>query len=401
MDIPALRAAIKPHLKTWAALRRDLHAHPELAFEERRTARMVARELRALGLDVHEGIGQTGVVGVLEGNAPGPAIALRADMDALPISEQNAFAHRSTVPGKMHACGHDGHTAILLGAAHMLARSRAFAGRIVFVFQPAEEGEGGARAMMADGLFERFPVQAIYGLHNWPGLPAGQMAVHEGPVMAAADRFDFELTGKGAHAAMPHLGQDPLVAGAALIQALQTLVSRNVSPVEPAVVSVTQFHAGQAYNVIPEQAQLCGTVRTFSKDVRRLIEQRMVEVGQGIARSFALDVRFSYQPGYPATVNTPAETAKALAAAKDVGWVRTDAPPSMGAEDFSCYLEEVPGCYVWLGNDRKPAEACHSGTLGEHGACSLHNPHYDFNDEIIEYGVLYWLRLVHHALKEG
>lgn len=396
MDIPAARALIRPHLKAWTALRRDLHAHPELAFEERCTARIVARELRAAGLTVHEGLGKTGVVAVLEGQRPGNAIAFRADMDALPIPEQNTFAHRSAAPGKMHACGHDGHTTLLLGAAQLLAQHRDFPGRVVFIFQPAEEGEGGAQAMMDDGLFERFPVQAIYGLHNWPGLPAGHMAVHDGPVMAAADRFEIELLGKGGHAAMPHLGQDPIVAGAGLVQAVQSIVSRTLSPLDSAVVSITQFHAGHAYNVIPDRARLCGTVRTFSPEVRRLIEQRLVEIGQGVARSAGLDVHVSYHPGYPATLNSPAQTALARQAAGEIGRVHNTCPPSMGAEDFACYLTAVPGCYVWLGNDRKPAHAHEMGH--EHGACTLHNPHYDFNDDIIEHGVLYWLRLAHHAL---
>ncbi len=371
------------------ALRRDLHAHPELAFAEHRTAGIVAAHLEALGIETHRGIGGTGVVGVIRAGRGLRAIALRADMDALPITERNTFAHRSTHAGRMHACGHDGHTAMLLGAAEALAAARDFDGIVYLVFQPAEEGEGGAPAMIEDGLFERFPVESIFGLHNWPGLAAGHFAVHTGAVMAGTDRFDIRIHGHGAHAAMPHLGADPVVAGAALVQALQTVVGRNLDPVEAAVVSVTQFHAGEAYNVIPDYAELCGTVRTLSPAVREQAKAAMLRICDGIAAGFGVRIECDYQQGYPPTINTAAEAAHcagaARAAAGDNGVV-TDAKPSMGAEDFAYFLERRPGAYVWIGNG--PVE----------GGCTLHNPHYDFNDGIIATGVVYWVELVRRLL---
>jgi hippurate hydrolase len=371
-------------------IRRDLHAYPELAFAEHRTADLVARHLELLGIEVHRGLGQTGVVGVVRGAGRGlRAIGLRADMDALSIQERNDFEHHSRHAGCMHACGHDGHTTMLLGAAEALVAHPDFDGTVYLIFQPAEEGEGGARAMIEDGLFERFPMEAVFGMHNWPGMPAGRFGVHSGPVMASADRFDIVVSGHGAHAAMPHLGADPVVAGAALVQAIQSIVSRNVDPLDAAVVSVTQFHAGEAYNVIPERAELCGTVRAFSAAVQDSVEAGLRRVCEGVAAAFGVRVEIEYRRGYPPTVNSAAEAALcAEAALALVGEenVTTDGRPSMGAEDFAYYLQKKSGCYVWIGNG-----------AGE-GGCMLHNPHYDFNDEIIPSGVAYWVELVHRAL---
>lgn len=368
-----------------AAVRRDIHAHPELAFNEARTAAIVAQRLRDAGIETHTGIGRTGVVGVIRNGESDSAIALRADMDALPISEKNEFAHRSRNAGCMHACGHDGHTAMLLGAAEYLAANRNFDGTVVFIFQPAEEGEGGAAVMIADGVLERFPVQAIFGMHNWPGMPAGQFGVTPGPVMASADRFDIVITGRGAHAAMPHQGVDPVAAGAQLVLALQMVVSRNTDPLDAAVLSVTQFHAGEAYNAIPASANLCGTVRALRPEVRHATHAAMQRVCDGIAASAGVHISMNWNDGYPPTVNSEAEArlcrtvASDLVGADQVQWAMR---PSMGAEDFAYFLERKPGCYVWIGNG--PGE----------GGCTLHNPHYDFNDEILPLGASYWVRLV-------
>ncbi|MDD2990258.1 MAG: M20 family metallopeptidase [Zoogloea sp.] len=372
-----------------SAIRRDIHAHPELAFEEHRTAAIVAERLRALGIETHTGVGKTGVVGVLRAGTRGRMIGLRADMDALPIQEKNDFNHHSRIPGRMHACGHDGHTAMLLGAAAHLARNPDFDGTVVFIFQPAEEGEGGAPAMIADGLFERFPMEAVFGLHNWPGLPLGEIAVHRGPVMACADRFDIEIKGHGAHAAMPHQGIDPVLAGASLVQALQSVVSRNRDPQDAAVLSVTQFHAGDAYNVIPDIARICGTVRAFRPEVEAMVEDAMQRVCAGVGAAFGANVSFEYRRGYPPTINTVPEAEFCARVAAEVcgdGKVSIDPKPSMGAEDFAYFLQEKPGCYIWLGNG--PGE----------GGCTLHNPRYDFNDAAIPFGVAYWVRLVQRWL---
>ncbi|MBI5936477.1 MAG: amidohydrolase [Betaproteobacteria bacterium] len=371
------------------ALRRELHAHPELGFEEHRTGDVVAKTLLDAGIEVHRGLAGTGVVGVLK-NGNGPrTIGLRADMDALPIHEQNAFPHRSAHDGKMHACGHDGHTAMLLAAAEYLAASRHFDGTIVFIFQPAEETVGGARVMIEQGLFRQFPVDQVFGMHNWPGLPAGQFAIHHGPVMACADQFDIAIHGHGAHAAMPHQGFDPVLAGAALVQALQGIASRNVDPLDAVVLSVTRFQAGEAYNVIPDVVTVGGTVRAFRAEVEDRVEAAMQRVCAGIAAAHGVRIELNYHRGYPPTVNTAAEAAICQGLiARLVGEqnARTDLRPSMGAEDFSYMLREKPGCYVWIGNG-----------LGE-GGCMLHNPHYDFNDDILTLGASYWVRLAEHLL---
>jgi hippurate hydrolase len=383
--LPAIQAAL-PRLK---ALRHDIHRHPELAFEERRTAEVVAAWLKEAGIETHTGLAGTGVVGVLRAGASTRAIGLRADLDALPIQEQNPYPHRSTHDGKMHACGHDGHTAMLLGAAAYLAATRRFDGTVHFIFQPAEETVGGARVMIEEGLFERFPMDAVYGMHNWPGLPAGQFAVHAGPVMACADQFDIVVRGHGAHAAMPQQGRDPLPAAAALVQALQGIVSRNLDPLDAAVLSITRLHAGDAYNVIPDEARLGGTVRAFKAEVQDMVEAAMERTCGGIGAAFGCQVSLDYRRGYPPTVNSVAEARRcAEVAAGLVGGeqVRDAMNPSMGAEDFAYFLRERPGCYVWIGNG-----------LGE-GGCMLHNPRYDFNDAILGLGASYWARLAETLL---
>jgi hippurate hydrolase len=372
-----------------AALRRDIHAHPELAFDEKRTAAKVADYLDSLGLEVHRGIARTGVVAKLALGSSKRAIGLRADMDALPLTELNTFPHHSTHMGKMHACGHDGHTAMLLGAAEALSKLRNFDGTVYFIFQPAEEHEGGGRVMVEEGLFERFPMDMVFGLHNWPGLPAGSFGVTEGPVMAGADRFEIEITGRGGHAAMPHQAVDVVLAGSALVQALQSLVSRNTDPLAAAVVSVTRFHAGHADNVLPETAVLGGTVRTLKAELQDALEEGLRRVCNGIEATYRVSIDLRYDRGYPPTVNAPEPSFIAREVARQVaedGQVFTHLNPSMGAEDFAYLARVVPACYVWLGNG--PGE----------GGCMLHSPHYDFNDEVIATGIRYWVRLAERGL---
>jgi hippurate hydrolase len=374
-----------------AALRRDLHAHPELAFDEQRTSDVVAAALNRLDIEVHRGMAKTGVVGRLRmGTGQGPAIGLRADMDALPLAELNSFPHRSRHEGRMHACGHDGHTAMLLGAAEVLAANRANGpnGIVHFIFQPAEEHEGGGRVIVEEGLFERFPMQRVFGLHNWPGLPAGSFAIMAGPVMAGTDRFEITITGRGGHAAMPHQARDTVLAGAALVQALQQLVSRAVDPQDAAVVSVTRFNAGHADNILPETAVLGGTVRAFEPELQALLEAGLRRICQGIELAQGVEIDVDYQRGYPPTNNDAQATALCREAARQVGGEQAlvAAKPSMGAEDFAYLASVVPGCYAWLGNG--PGE----------GGCMLHSPHYDFNDVIIPTGIRYWVRLVERAL---
>ena len=384
-----------PFLADLVALRRDIHAHPELAFKETRTADIVARELASYGLEVHRGLARTGVVGVLRKGSGQRMIGLRADMDALPVHEKNDFAHSSQHTGCMHACGHDGHTTMLLGAARYLAQNIGriggvdFDGTVCFIFQPAEEAEGGAAVMIADGLFEQFPVDAVFGLHNWLGIAVGEMAVMPGPVMAGTCGFEIRVQGRGCHAAMPHQGVDTLVAASHLVLALQTVVARNVHPCESAVVSVTQIHGGEAWNVVPDDAVLRGTLRTFKPHVQALVESSIERLCAGIASTFGAHIDVVFDSRYPATVNSVAETELCRrAAARVVGeaQVRRDELPSMGAEDFAFMLQAKPGCYVWLGNG--PGS----------GGCTLHNPHYDFNDEVLPLGVSYWVSVVETEL---
>ena len=375
------------------AWRRDIHAHPETAFEENRTADIVAAKLEAFGIEVHRGLAGTGVVGTLRGSADGAGtIGLRADMDALHIDEKNTFDHRSRNHGKMHACGHDGHTTMLLGAAKYLAETRNFAGTVHFIFQPAEENEGGGRVMVEEGLFDRFPAQAVYGMHNMPGMPVGTIGAKVGTMMAAADRFDLTVRGKGAHGAMPHLGLDPVVTAAQIVQGLQTIASRITDPVESIVISVTQLEAGHTYNVIPDEAILRGTTRAFTSAVQATIQPLMLRVAEGIAASAGCSVELDYRTGYPPTVNTAQEVELAADAAEQIvgaANVDRDVTPLMGAEDFAFMLQERPGAYVWIGNG--PGE----------GGCTLHNPHYDFNDEVLTIGASYWARLAESVLAKG
>ncbi|MFN3077562.1 MAG: M20 aminoacylase family protein [Alphaproteobacteria bacterium] len=375
------------------AWRRDLHRNPELAYAEHRTARVVADLLRGFGVDeVVEGVGKTGVVGVIRGDASGraagPAVALRADMDALPIQEQNDHTYRSLRDNVMHACGHDGHTAMLLGAARHLAGTRRFCGTVVLVFQPAEEGQAGAKAMIDDGLFQRFPVEAIYGLHNMPGLPVGVLAVSPGAIMAAADRFTITLQGHGGHAAAPHQVRDPVVAGAALVMALQTVVSRNVAPNDTAVLSVTEFHGGEAFNVVPDSVWLGGTVRYFSPEVGDRVHARIRGILNGIAAAHDVEASLDYRAGYPPTINSGAEAAFAHSVAVEINGAGGVIPqkPLMFSEDFSYYLQVKPGAYLFLGNG------------GEAGCHGLHNPRYDFSEAILSVGASLLARLAERSL---
>ena len=368
--------------------RRDFHTHPELAFKETRTSARVAELLTEWGLAVETGIAGTGVVAVLS-RGDGPMLGLRADMDALPIHETTGLEYSSQTAGCMHACGHDGHTAMLLGAAQALAKSGKFSGSVVFVFQPAEENEVGARAMVEDGLLERYPVEAIYGLHNYPGLPVGKFWIQPGAASAAFDSFDISITGKGGHAAWPHKSHDPVIAGAELVTALQTIVARNIHPHKAAVVSLTQFHSGDAYNVTPETAELKGSCRSFSPDVQALLQERLAAICNGIAAVHSVDIKLDYNVGYPPVINTKAEAALALDVAGElVGTenVITDRDPMMGSEDFAFYLEHVPGCYFMIGN-------------GGDGSNGLHTPGYNFNDDALPIGASFWVRLVETALK--
>ena len=372
------------------AWRRDIHAHPEIAFEEHRTAALVAAKLEEFGIEVHRGLAGTGVVGTLRGNQPGDrAIALRADMDALPMPEANKFEHTSTAPGKMHACGHDGHTTMLLGAARYLAETRNFAGTVHFVFQPAEEGGGGGRVMVEQGLFEQFPAEEVYALHNVPGIPVGHFAGRVGPVMAATDQFEITIEGRGGHAAQPHKTIDPVVVGSQIVGAIQTIASRNADPIKSVVVSVTQFHAGSAFNVIPQSAWLCGTIRTFDAGIRTQARTRIKEIAEGVALALGGSAEVKFRFGYPATVNHPAQTEKALAIAERVagaGNVDYDIAPSMGGEDFAYMLLERPGSYIFIGNGPE--------VEGQ----KLHQVNYDFNDEILPVGASYWAQLVEGVL---
>ncbi|HVL46527.1 MAG TPA: M20 aminoacylase family protein [Acidovorax sp.] len=382
-----------------AAVRRDIHAHPELCFEEVRTADVVAQKLTEWGIPIHRGLGKTGVVGIVkgrDGGANGRAIGLRADMDALPMQEFNTFAHASKHQGKMHACGHDGHVAMLLAAAQHFAKHRNFDGTVYLIFQPAEEGGGGARVMIEDGLFEQFPMEAVYGMHNWPGMPVGTFAVSPGPVMASTSEFKITLRGKGGHAALPHTGIDPVPIACGMVQAFQTIISRNKKPVDAGVISVTMIHAGEATNVVPDSVELQGTVRTFTVEVLDLIEKRMRQVAEHHCAAHDAVCEFEFVRNYPPTVNSPAEAE--FARKVMVGIVGEERvvvqEPTMGAEDFAYMLQAKPGAYCFIANgDGAHREMGHGG-----GPCMLHNPSYDFNDDLIPLGATYWVKLTEEWL---
>lgn len=372
-------------------LRRDLHAHPELAFQERRTAGIVAAALRDLGMEVHEGIGGTGVVGVLRSGSGGRGVGLRADMDALPIVEQGDRPHISRFPGVHHGCGHDGHTAMLLGAARQLARTRRFDGTVNFIFQPAEEGRGGARAMVQDGLFERFPCETVYALHNWPELPAGTAQTRPGAIMAAADRFDIVVRGRGGHAAQPHRTPDAVLAASELVTQLHTITSRRIPPTENAVLSVTRISGGQSHNVLPSAVELTGTVRSFDAGVQDTIEAAVRQVAQGVAHGTSTEIEVEYVRYYPATVNTAAEAALALRAAQNAGLEAALAPAAaFTSEDFAFMLQARPGAYLWLGQG--------ASSQREDATPPLHHPSYDFNDEVLPLGIVWLVQVACIAL---
>ena len=365
--------------------RQDIHSHPELAYQEKRTASKVAKLLKEFGVDeIHEGIGGTGVVGVIK-NGKGPMVGLRADMDALPITEANQCDHASTHEGVMHACGHDGHTTMLLGAARYLAETRNFNGEVVLIFQPAEEGFAGAKAMIEDGLFEKFPVESIYGMHNMPGVAVGNLDVGPGPRMAAADNFEIKINGKGAHGAMPNESIDPIVCGSAVVQALQSLVSRNSDPKKTLVVSVTQFNSGHANNVIPDFASLAGTIRYFDKTTGDFVRKKFPKIVKDICEAFGAKAEIDYKIGYPPTINDTNAAKFALETAKEIaGNKASDSQePMMGSEDFSYFLQEKPGAYAWIGNGN---------------SASLHNPSYDFNDELLPVGASFLSRIAEKTL---
>jgi hippurate hydrolase len=374
-----------------ATLRRDIHAHPELCFEEERTADVIARALTEWGIPVHRGLGKTGVVGIVKNGSSDRAVGLRADIDALPMTEHNHFAHASKHPGKMHACGHDGHTAMLLAAAKHLAKHRNFDGTVYLVFQPAEEGGGGAREMIKDGLFEKFPMEAMFGAHNWPGMAAGQFAVRSGPVFASSNEFKITIRGKGSHAALPHNGIDPVPVACQMVQAFQTIITRNKRPIDAGVISVTMIHTGEATNVVPDSCEIQGTVRTFTIEVLDLIERRMKAIAEATAQAFEATVEFEFSRNYPPTTNHPKETEFVRSVLGDMVGAQNvhEFEPTMGAEDFSYYLLEKPGCYFLIGNgDGSHREGGHGM-----GPCMLHNPSYDFNDELIPLGGSMWVRM--------
>ncbi len=374
------------------AWRHDFHAHPELLYDVQRTAASVAEKLKSFGCDeVVPGIGRTGVVGVIRGRKDGSGgraktIGLRADMDALPIEEANDLPYKSTVPGKMHACGHDGHTAMLLGAAKYLAETRNFAGTAIVIFQPAEEGGGGGRAMVQDGMMDRFGVEEVYGMHNYPGLPVGQFAVRTGPIMAAADRIRIEIEGKGAHAARPHASIDTILVASQIVNQIQSVVSRNVDPLESAVVSICLFQAGTTDNVIPQTALLRGTARSLKPEIQDIVEDRLRQIIEGTAKLYGATAKLTYKRDYPVTRNHPDQTAFATSVAREIAGddkVNTEVAPVMGAEDFSFMLNARPGCFIFAGNG---------------DSAGLHHPRYNFNDDLIPAGASYWVRLVEKAL---
>ena len=384
-----------------AEVRRDIHAHPELCFQEVRTADVIAAKLTEWGIPIHRGLGTTGVVGIVhgrDGGACGRAVGLRADIDALPMQEFNTFAHASKHQGRMHACGHDGHTAMLLAAAQYFSKHRDFDGTVYLIFQPAEEGGGGAREMIKDGLFEQFPMQAVFGMHNWPGMPAGSFAVSPGPVMASSNEFKITIRGKGSHGAMPHMGIDPVPVACQMVQAFQNIISRNKKPIEAGVISVTMIHAGEATNVVPDSCELQGTVRTFSTELLDMIERRMRQVAEHTCAAFEARCEFEFVRNYPPTINSTAEAE--FARQVMVGIVGEDKvlaqEPTGGAEDFSFMLQAKPGAYVFIANGDGDHRAMGHGG----GPCTLHNPSYDFNDALIPLGGTYWVELARQWLAQ-
>ena len=386
MEIIKELEELQPEMQSW---RRDFHAHPEIAFEEHRTAQIVAEKLESFGIEVETGLAGTGVVGTLKKGTGNRSIGLRADLDALLINEANDFEHKSKTPGKMHACGHDGHTTMLLGAAKYLAEKGDFDGTITFIFQPAEENEGGGKVMIDDGLFDKYPVESVFGMHNIPGMPVGTFAMKSGPIMASFDIFNLKIIGKGGHAAMPHTAIDPIIIGSKIVDAYQSIVSRYIDPQEPVVLSVTQFHGGDAYNVIPNEIEMKGTVRCFSSKVQESIENQMEQITSSICSAYGADYELGYERRYPATINTAEEVTISEKVAKEISgdeMVHTSPTPSMGSEDFAFMLQERPGSYIWIGNGD-----------GE-GSCMLHNPGYDFNDEILPIGATYWVNMAEEIL---
>ncbi len=380
------------------AIRRDIHAHPELCFKEERTADVIAKALTDWGIPVHRGLGKTGVVGIVKNGSSNRAVGLRADIDALPMTEHNQFAHASKHPGKMHACGHDGHTAMLLAAAKHLSKHRNFDGTVYLVFQPAEEGGGGAREMMKDGLFEKFPMEAMFGAHNWPGMPVGMIGVNPGAMMASSNEFRIKISGKGSHAALPHLGIDPVPVACQMVMAFQTIITRNRKPIDPGVISVTIINAGEATNVVPDSCTLQGTVRTFSIETLDMIQERMKLVAEHTCAAFGATCDFRFTRNYPPTVNHAAETDFVKRVLSDVVGADNVVPfePTMGAEDFSFFLQAKPGCYFTFGNgDGSHREGGHGL-----GPCMLHNPSYDFNDELIPLGATAWVRIAEQWLAQ-
>ena len=379
-------------------IRRDIHAHPELCFEEVRTADVIAKALTEWGIPIHRGLGKTGVVGIVKNGTSNRAVGLRADIDALPMTEHNQFAHASTHPGKMHACGHDGHTAMLLAAARHLARHRNFDGTVYLIFQPAEEGGGGAREMMKDGLFEKFPMEAVFGAHNWPGMAVGQFALKSGGMLASSNEFRIVIRGKGSHAALPHNGIDPVPVACQMVQAFQTIITRNRRPVDPGVISVTMIHAGEATNVVPDSCELQGTVRTFTFELLDLIEQRMKEVAEHTCAAFGATCEFSFTRNYPPTINHVKETEFTRRVLGSVVGAQNvlEFEPTMGAEDFSFFLQAKPGCYFMIGN----GDGAHREGGHGLGPCMLHNPSYDFNDELIPLGATAWVRMAEEWLAQ-
>ena len=379
------------------ALRRDIHAHPELGFQEERTADVIAKALTEWGIPVHRGLGKTGVVGIVKSGSSPRAVGLRADIDALPMTEHNSFAHASQHAGKMHACGHDGHTAMLLVAAKHFSRHRDFDGTVYLIFQPAEEGGGGAREMIKDGLFDKFPMEAIFGAHNWPGMPVGSFGVNPGAMMASSNEFRAVIHGKGSHAALPYMGIDPVPVACQMVMAWQTIITRNRRPIDPGVISATMIHTGEAINVVPDSAEIRGTVRTFSVEVLELIERRMREVAEHTAAAFGATCEFEFKRNYPPTVNHAAETEfvrRVLGTV--VGPENVQAfEPTMGAEDFSFFLQAKPGCYFVIGN----GDGAHRQGGHGLGPCMLHNPSYDFNDELIPLGATAWVRIAQEWLR--